>query len=72
MGNCCATPNGAEKKKKKNPKNKKPNPFSIEYNKAPTPGYPQITVLKHPTGRDISSRYELGRELGRGEFGMSF
>lgn len=78
MGNCCATPNGAEKRpkqkknqKEKKQKGKKPNPFSIEYNKAPNPGYPQITVLKDPTGRDISRHYELGRELGRGEFGIN-
>lgn len=80
MGNCCATPTGAEKrpkekkkdqkeKKQKEKKGKKPNPFSIEYNKTPNSGYPQVTVLKDPTGRDISSRYQLGRELGRGEFG---
>jgi calcium-dependent protein kinase len=83
MGNCCATPNGAEKrpkekkkdqkeKKQKEKKGKKPNPFSIEYNKAPNSGYPQVTVLKDPTGRDISSRYQLGRELGRGEFGVTY
>ncbi|KAF3325506.1 hypothetical protein FCM35_KLT10577 [Carex littledalei] len=83
MGNCCATPNGAVKrpkekkkdqkeKKQKEKKGKKPNPFSIEYNKAPNSGYPQVTVLRDPTGRDISSRYQLGRELGRGEFGVTY
>lgn len=78
MGNCCATPNGAEKRPKekkkdqKEKKGKKPNPFSIEYNKAPNSGYPQVKVLKDPTGRDISSRYQLGRELGRGEFGVTY
>ncbi|KAJ4809345.1 Calcium-dependent protein kinase [Rhynchospora pubera] len=76
MGNCCATPNGAEKRTKKTKdkksKDKKPNPFSIEYNKAPHSGYPQIKVLKDPTGRDISIRYELGQELGRGEFGVTY
>ncbi|KAJ1691914.1 hypothetical protein LUZ63_016069 [Rhynchospora breviuscula] len=92
MGNCCATPNGAEKRTKKNKapqqkekdkdkdkekkqkerKGKKPNPFSIEYNKAPNSGYPQIKVLKDPTGRDISIRYQLGQELGRGEFGVTY
>ncbi|KAH7838441.1 hypothetical protein Vadar_026384 [Vaccinium darrowii] len=30
------------------------------------------TVLKDPTGDDISLRYNLGRELGRGEFGITY
>ncbi|KAJ3674841.1 hypothetical protein LUZ60_005457 [Juncus effusus] len=81
MGNCCATPNGAVRpKQKKNPKEKKPkekkgkkpNPFSIEYNRAGTNSAPKTTVLKNPTGTDISSQYELGRELGRGEFGVTY
>jgi calcium-dependent protein kinase len=29
-------------------------------------------VLKEPTGREILVRYELGRELGRGEFGITY
>lgn len=70
MGNCCASPAGSKKAKHK--KGKKPNPFSIEYNKGPTPSGPKIVVLKDPTGRDIGSRYELGHELGRGEFGVTY
>ncbi|KAK6933808.1 Protein kinase domain, partial [Dillenia turbinata] len=30
-----------------------------------------IRVLKNPTGNDIGTRYELGHELGRGEFGVT-
>ncbi|BAT96371.1 calcium-dependent protein kinase 32-like isoform X1 [Vigna umbellata] len=32
----------------------------------------KLVVLKDPTGRDIGLRYELGRELGRGEFGVTY
>lgn len=50
-------------------KGKKPNPFSVEYNKEPAP---KLTVLKDPTGQDIEARYQLGLELGRGEFGITY
>ncbi|WOL04002.1 calcium-dependent protein kinase 20 [Canna indica] len=70
MGNCCAAPADPEKKRaKKKTKEKRPNPFSIEYNRAPAPG---LVVLKNPTGRDIGSRYQLSNELGRGEFGVTY
>ncbi|XP_020092262.1 calcium-dependent protein kinase 20-like isoform X1 [Ananas comosus] len=83
MGNCCATPGDEARRKKagagagakKGRKGKKPNPFSIEYNKGPAAsgaGVPRLTVLREPTGRDIGSRYELGQELGRGEFGITY
>lgn len=29
-------------------------------------------VLRDPTGGDISAKYDLGRELGRGEFGVTY
>lgn len=32
----------------------------------------KLQVLKDPTGRDISEKYELGQELGRGEFGVTY
>ncbi|GMH00038.1 hypothetical protein Nepgr_001877 [Nepenthes gracilis] len=32
----------------------------------------KLHVLKEPTGRDLTARYELGRELGRGEFGITY
>ncbi|GER55057.1 calcium-dependent protein kinase [Striga asiatica] len=70
MGNCCAAPSSSPKvKKKKN----KPNPFSIDYGAANGLGGPdKLVVLKDPTGHDISARYDLGRELGRGEFGVTY
>ncbi|KAH7665551.1 Non-specific serine/threonine protein kinase protein [Dioscorea alata] len=66
MGNCCAAPVDPERKARKG---KKPNPFSVEYNKGPAP---KLTVLKDPTGQDIEARYQLGLELGRGEFGITY
>jgi calcium-dependent protein kinase len=74
MGNCCVTPTGASVgggKKLQQKKGKKPNPFSIEYNR-PAPQGPNLVVLREPTGRDIAARYELGGELGRGEFGVTY
>ncbi|KAG1347633.1 calcium-dependent protein kinase 20 [Cocos nucifera] len=68
MGNCCASP-GSGKKQQKQKKGNRPNPFSLDYNKPPAP---KLTVLKDPNGRDIGSRYELGQELGRGEFGITY
>lgn len=68
MGNCCATP-PSEGKTKKN----KANPFSADYNVNQGSGATtKLYVLKDPTGRDIYARYELGRELGRGEFGITY
>ncbi|CAL9137328.1 unnamed protein product [Musa acuminata var. zebrina] len=70
MGNCCVAPADPEKKKKrKNKKEKRQNPYSIDYNRGPARG---LVVLKNPTGRDIGCRYELGQELGRGEFGVTY
>ncbi|KAM3365288.1 hypothetical protein ACQJBY_015190 [Aegilops geniculata] len=87
MGNCCATPpavdgggggggggGGKQQKEPKQRKGKKPNPFSIEYNRSAPPGASRLVVLREPTGtgRDIAERYELGGELGRGEFGVTY
>jgi calcium-dependent protein kinase len=79
MGNCCGTPNGAtdagggkKPKEPKQKKGKKPNPFSIEYNGSAPASALRLVVLREPTGRDIAERYELGAELGRGEFGVTY
>ena len=80
MGNCCVTPPVAEEGENnldlKNNKNnkKKPNPFAIDYGVAPQNGKTvnKLCVLKDPTGREIEARYALGRELGRGEFGITY
>ncbi|GAB4856032.1 Calcium-dependent protein kinase 8 [Ancistrocladus abbreviatus] len=68
MGNCCAAPGGSKTKKKN-----KPNPFAADYSVNHGSGVTtKLQVLKDPTGRDIAARYELGRELGRGEFGITY
>ncbi|KAJ6814695.1 calcium-dependent protein kinase 20-like isoform X1 [Iris pallida] len=73
MGNCCATPvDASERAKHKQKRNKKPNPFSIDYNRGGGADGTGLVVLKEPTGRDIGARYELGQELGRGEFGVTY
>ncbi|KAL3327254.1 hypothetical protein AABB24_037785 [Solanum stoloniferum] len=68
MGNCCAAPKTSETEEKKRGKNK-PNPFSVDY--AHGNGHKSY-VLDSPTGTDIEATYELGRELGRGEFGVTY
>ncbi|GLT82178.1 hypothetical protein SLE2022_005850 [Rubroshorea leprosula] len=69
MGNCCATPSEYEKKgKNKN----KPNPFYGEDYAVTNGSGATNWVLKDRTGLDISAQYELGRELGRGEFGVTY
>lgn len=58
------------KKKKKN----SANPFSIEYGGSynyGNGGYKSY-VLENQTEQDIKDRYELGEELGRGEFGVTY
>jgi len=73
MGNCCATPSTDETANKKGKKGKKENPFAIDYGfNATAANGSKLTVLKSPTGREIEARYELGRELGRGEFGITY
>ncbi|KAJ7959766.1 putative Calcium-dependent protein kinase [Quillaja saponaria] len=72
MGNCCANPSGSSNNRKgKNAK--KPNPFAGDFVVSNgTVGGGKLWVLKDPTGRDITSKYDLGRELGRGEFGITY
>ncbi|KAL5566660.1 hypothetical protein UlMin_029824 [Ulmus minor] len=72
MGNCCASPGTPSQKENRKNKNKA-NPFSGDH--AATNGDGggnKLSVLKEPTGRDISAAYDLGRELGRGEFGITY
>lgn len=72
MGNCCAAP--GKSSEKKNKKKNKPNPFSIDYG-APQHGSGvsnKLVVLKDPTGHNIHQKYDLGGELGRGEFGVTY
>ncbi|PWA98446.1 EF-hand domain pair [Artemisia annua] len=68
MGNCCVTPGKSNKKK-----NVKPNYYSNSFHPRPDTGNEiKFHVLKDPTGHDITQRYILGRELGRGEFGVTY
>ncbi|KAA8518194.1 hypothetical protein F0562_015668 [Nyssa sinensis] len=71
MGNCCVAPSvQSENKKGKH----KVNRFAIEYGANQTPGNAKYRsyVLDNPTGHEIEQTYELGRELGRGEFGITY
>ncbi|KAM1000461.1 hypothetical protein ACFX2A_007206 [Malus domestica] len=72
MGNCCVTlGTSGQSKQKKN--NKKTNPFATDFGGINgKDGDGKLCVLKDPTGRDISTQYDLGRELGRGEFGVTY
>ncbi|KAK4382290.1 Calcium-dependent protein kinase [Sesamum angolense] len=49
----------------------KPNPYAIDYGGS-EPNGGKSTVLSNPTGYNIKEFYELGRELGRGEFGITY
>ncbi|WJX17613.1 Calcium-dependent protein kinase 14, variant 2 [Trifolium repens] len=60
MENCCANLCGVFKKQKQKQK-PRPNKCSNK-----------LVVLKEPTGREIRLRYELGRELRRSEFGITY
>ncbi|KAG9128855.1 hypothetical protein Leryth_009606 [Lithospermum erythrorhizon] len=71
MGNCCASPVDSFEKNKAKKKNK-PNPFSVDFGGDGSSGKNNLTVLRDPTGHDIHERYDLGRELGRGEFGITY
>eukprot|EP00262_Sarcandra_glabra_P012598 TRINITY_DN327_c0_g1_i2.p1 TRINITY_DN327_c0_g1~~TRINITY_DN327_c0_g1_i2.p1 ORF type:complete len:422 (-),score=66.49 TRINITY_DN327_c0_g1_i2:370-1635(-) len=72
MGNCCsASPTDDSSVMKKN--GRKQNPFSVDYSPATgSNGGGKLSVLKDPTGHDIGTRYDLDRELGRGEFGVTY
>lgn len=65
MGNCCATPSVKKNKKKQ-------NPFDDGVSYHGNNNKKKFVVLKEPTGSEIDVRYELGSELGRGEFGVTY
>lgn len=72
MGNCCASSSTPSQNQNRKPK-KKPNPFSADYAAVNgTGGVSKLWVLKDPTDRNILAYYDLGRELGRGEFGVTY
>lgn len=72
MGNCCGS--GAPSVKKQ----KQPNPYAPP-GVATSAGAPKLNVLKNlpggvsvREGQDITEKYILGKELGRGEFGITY
>jgi calcium-dependent protein kinase len=66
MGNCCGSGGGSNNVRKE----RRPNPFSQDFNPA---GAPRVSVLKGAAvGRNIHDKYVLGKELGRGEFGITY
>uniref|UniRef100_A0A7N0UF81 non-specific serine/threonine protein kinase n=1 Tax=Kalanchoe fedtschenkoi TaxID=63787 RepID=A0A7N0UF81_KALFE len=70
MGNCCASPNSSSAKAREaKKKKKKPNPFSVDFS---VNHASKLTVLSDATNGDILEHYDLGRELGRGEFGITY
>ncbi|XP_010453327.1 PREDICTED: calcium-dependent protein kinase 7 [Camelina sativa] len=74
MGNCCGNPSSATSESKQGKPKNKSNPFySNEYTATDRSGAGfKLSVLKNPTGHDISLQYDLGREVGRGEFGITY
>uniref|UniRef100_A0A2P2JFL7 non-specific serine/threonine protein kinase n=1 Tax=Rhizophora mucronata TaxID=61149 RepID=A0A2P2JFL7_RHIMU len=76
MGNCCATPapRSPSEKRAKGKNKKNANPFYgdnfVVANGSESAD--KLRVLKEPDGCDISAHYDLGRELGRGEFGITY
>ncbi|XP_004513770.1 calcium-dependent protein kinase 8-like [Cicer arietinum] len=68
MGNCCTTPSVITNKKQK----EKPRKDGPKNNKKHNNKNKKLVVLKEPTGREIGLKYDLGRELGRGEFGITY
>eukprot|EP01018_Ginkgo_biloba_P015765 Gb_38179 [translate_table: standard] len=67
MGNCCGS---AGPKKKKDSKS---NPFPHEKNTTNNVGgTPRVCVLKGTLEESIDDKYVLDRELGRGEFGITY
>nr|GEX38198.1 calcium-dependent protein kinase 8-like [Tanacetum cinerariifolium] len=74
MGNCCVSPgNSSRRKEKKKRRRNQPNPFSLDYHLSQSQnGENNLTVLTDPTGHNITEHYKIGRELGRGEFGVTY
>ncbi|CAH9134961.1 unnamed protein product [Cuscuta epithymum] len=72
MGNCCAAPLTSDETNKR--KGKKANPFADYAGNQTTIGNGgnRSYVLENPTGHDMGATYDLGHELGRGEFGITY
>ena len=69
MGSCISKPAVAGLRKKSNVK--RIIPESAGFRKSVTLR-PSISVLKESSSKDINKKYRLGKELGRGEFGVTY
>jgi calcium-dependent protein kinase len=67
MGGCIATPGKAGAFKRRNDSS---NPVP-EYRPDPSRVSRLISVLRNPADGDILHKYRFGKELGRGEFGIT-
>lgn len=66
MGNACCRSSVETKKTRK--RRQKPNPFAHDFKSGA-----EVSVLKGTAvGRNIHDKYVLGKELGRGEFGITY
>ncbi|KAG2259458.1 hypothetical protein Bca52824_078752 [Brassica carinata] len=76
MGNCnvCVRPpNPEESKPKKTNQNRKLNPFTSDFIRSPArTRAPKDAVIPTSHQTKITDKYILGRELGRGEFGITY
>ncbi|GJW80437.1 calcium-dependent protein kinase 7-like protein [Tanacetum coccineum] len=73
MGNCCAVPSTTDDLDSNTKGKNKPNPFSLDYDGSIPPASKyKPYVLENPTGNQIEETYVLGKELGRGEFGVTY
>ncbi|XP_057951540.1 calcium-dependent protein kinase 10-like [Malania oleifera] len=81
MGNCCActradsedqSKNSDKKPRKKKYRGRRPNPYAEDSIRSPAPirVLKDVIPLSHRTR--IGDKYVLGRELGRGEFGITY
>jgi len=78
MGNCnaCVRPDSKESKPSPKPKktnrDRKLNPFAGDFTRSPAPIRVLKDVIPMSNQTQISDKYILGRELGRGEFGITY
>jgi calcium-dependent protein kinase len=68
MGNCCVGISAASQSKK----DRKPNPFAQDGGGAYPASAAAAQILKNQSKCKITDKYALGKELGRGEFGITY
>lgn len=75
MGSCISKPVRVSLRRKGNPKKINPewtNAVPDDASRRSVTIRPAVSVLKEPSGKDILKKYRLGKELGRGEFGVTY